>query len=210
MIIWKRELILFVTNQMFLPNPSPVEQCSHTVVFKRALICPSEFHNSKFKSSKIDSHERKLFSLVLHLWAIASNSSSQTSSLISAAAGWPDSSPLATLSRAEVSVKIKVKIEVEVTIKVEVDVEVRVKMMVRVKIQVRVKVKVKDMIVLNKLFFGQSHFTFSGAHCVLQGWLPSPRLSSLEGLSFHCRHQRDPAQIFLGKNSLFDCVNFLY
>ena len=117
---------------------------------------------------------------------------------------------MATLSRAEVSVKIKVKIEVEVTIKVEVDVEVRVKMMVRVKIQVRVKVKVKDMIVLNKLFFGQSHFTFSGAHCVLQGWLPSPRLSSLEGLSFHCRHQRDPAQIFLGKNSLFDCVNFLY
>ena len=56
--------------------------------------------------------------------------------------------------------------------------------------------------------FFWSILTFSGAHCVLQGWLPSPRLSSLEGLSFHCRHQRDPAQIFLGKNSLFDCVNF--
>ena len=83
---------------------------------------------------------------------MASSSSSQTSSLILPAPGCPASSPLATLSRAEVSVKIKVKIEVEVTIKVEVDVEVRVKMMVRVKIQVRVKVKVKDMIVLNKLF----------------------------------------------------------
>ena len=100
--IWERELILFVTNQMFLSNPSPVEHCSHTVVFKRALVCPSAIHNSKFKiqgQNLIYMNMKCSFS-TLHLWAIASSSSSQTSSLISAAAGWPDSSPLATLSRA--------------------------------------------------------------------------------------------------------------
>ena len=99
--IWERELILFVTNQMFLSNPSPVEHCSHTVVFKRALVCPSAIHNSKFKIQGQNLiYSVKCSFLTLHLWAIASSSSSQTSSLISAAAGWPDSSPLATLSRA--------------------------------------------------------------------------------------------------------------
>ena len=102
MIIWERELILFVTNQMFLSNPSPVEHCSHTVVFKRALVCPSAIHNSKFKiqGQNLIYMNMKCSFLTLHLWAIASSSSSQTSSLISAAAGCPDSSPLATLSRA--------------------------------------------------------------------------------------------------------------
>ena len=118
---------------------------------------------------------------------------------------------LLTLGNPEQS---KVKIEVEVPINIEVDDEVRVKMMVRVrvKIQVRVKVKAKDMIVLNKLFLSQSHFTFSGAHCAFQGLPPSQRPSFLEELSFQCTHQKDPAQRqFLEETfSVLPCSFFLF
>ena len=118
---------------------------------------------------------------------------------------------LLTLGNPEQS---KVKIEVEVPINIEVDDEVRVKMMVwdRVKIQVRVKVKAKDMIVLNKLFFSQSHFTFSGAHCAFQGLPPSQPPSFLEELSFQCTHQKDPAQRQFPEEtfSVLPCNFFLF